>query len=611
MKAWAAPGRRARPLLAAAAGLALLALAWDWDWFRGPVVNHLADRSGREVRVGHLDIDWHGGLDPTVRLQDLHVANAPWARGTAGKPFATAREASFTFAWRSLLTGRPVVTRLKLTGADIALERRADGLRNWRLRQPDDRGPGKFTFMRLEPHDSRLHVVNHAAGLDLRTASDDLPAEVAMASGPPLVQRITFEGRYRGAPFDGVATASRTLSFLRSGEAFSVRGAARSGAARLEVDGQVADLFRLGQVAAELRLSGPSLTALRPLLPADWPASAAFTASARLDKSADQWVFTDLQARLGRSDLAGRLAYRADGERPSVDARLSGAQWRLADLGLAGPGQGEGAPAPTARRPATEAGGRAAPSQRGQGLRRIDGRATLAVDALVLPGLPPLDRARTDARLDAGHLSLAGLRFGLAQGQVEGELAWDARADRPEGRVDLRWRGVQLAELLPPLPDKGRVNGPVSGALKLTTRGSDLASLTANASGQAHAELRDGSVSPALEARLALNGGQLLRAQVGDPPDVAIACARVELMLRDGRADVFPLQLDTTRTRVHGRGQLDLRERRIDLLLTPEPKQRAVLALKQSIRVKGPWADVDVGLEPAEPIRAAPGCPVR
>lgn len=597
----AAAARRHPGRLAGATVLALLvvlALAWDWDWFRGPLVRHLAEQSGREVEVGRLEIAWHAAPDPTVRLLDVHIANAPWVTATAGQAFARAREASFTFGWRSLLRGRPVVTRLRLVGADVALERRADGMRNWRLRRPDDRGTGKFTFMRLEPHDSRLRVVNEHAGLDLHTASTDLPASIDVKDGAPLVQRIAFSGRLRGAPFEGVATASRTLSFLHSGEAFSVRGAARSGALRLEADGQVADLFRLGRVAAALRLSGPSLTALAPWLPQAWPDTPAFTAEAQLAKAGEAWTFTRLDARVGRSDVGGELTYHQR-ERPDFEARLTSRALHAGDLGL---GRDTSAPAGASDRDEKAS---------LQGLQRLDGRATLDVDTLHLPGTPPLRKTHAEARLAQGRLIVTPLRLGIAGGQAEGTLDIDSTQRPPQARLDLRWRDVQLADLLPPLPADRQVNGPVSGRLQLQSHGASVSQWLANTSGQAHAEMRSGSLSAALDARLALNGGKVLRAAVADPSDVPIACARVELALREGRADLFPVQLDTAQTRIDGRGELDLRQRRLDLLLTPQPKQPAVLALKQSIRIRGPWSTLSIDRVPQEAIRPAAGCPAR
>src|SRR4051812_32811312 len=73
--------------------MVLLVAVFDWNWLRRPLERYLIDRSGREVRIGALHIDFGFSLTPTVRLRDLHVQNAPWA---AKEPLIVAREVSFT-----------------------------------------------------------------------------------------------------------------------------------------------------------------------------------------------------------------------------------------------------------------------------------------------------------------------------------------------------------------------------------------------------------------------------------------------------------------------------------------------------------------------------------
>jgi len=583
------PGPKTLTFLGLAAAIAALAFAWDWNWFRGPLERHLADESGRAVHIGDLHVAFDRGLDPTVRLRDLHIDNAPWARATAGKPFAKAGEVAFTFAWRSLVERRPVVSHLLLVDADVSLERRADGLRNWRLRNPDDRGPGQFKFLRLEAHQSRLRFAHEGIGLDVRTAATDLPPGAS-----PLASRIAFEGTWRDAPFTGSADTSRVLTFLETGEAFSLRGHGQSGKSRLDADGQVTDLFKLDGVEADLTLSGPSLADVRRLLPLAWPETAAYTVRARLSKATDQWHFTDVRADVGKSDVAGELHYNAHADRPYLEATLTSRTTRIEDVWP------EGKASPASK------GGKAGDDT--PPLRGFDGDVTLLVRSLHVSGLPPLSQVRVKAHLDDGLLDLSPVQWQLAGGQAQGLAVYDTRQQPATLRAELSWRNLRLEQLLPPLPDDGEATGPISGELKLTSRGATAGALLSNATGHASALLKGGRLSAGLDARLALNGGKLLRAAVGGRPDVPILCARAEVQLKNGQGEVFPLLLDTAQTRIDGRGRIDLAKRHVDLLLSPNPKQTAPLALDRSVHVTGTPDKFDVALVKQETIEPQVAC---
>ncbi|MEF7612580.1 AsmA family protein [Aquincola sp. MAHUQ-54] len=579
------PRRRRTVLLtivAACGLLALLALAWDWNWLRGPVARHVAERAGRSIEIGHLDIRFDG-LDPTVQLTQVSVANAPWVRGTAGRPLLVAQRVTATIAWRSLFADLTVVTKLVLSGADLHLERQADGLRNWRLLEPDDRGPPRARILRLEAHRSTLHFIHEGLALDLRVSADDLPAPVPRAQDAPLTSRLRFQGRFREAAFSADAQASRVLTFFDTGEAFSVRGTAASGALRLEIDGLVGDLFALGRVDADLRLAGPSLADLRPLLPQAWPRTAAFTAAARLQKTDAHWRLGGLRATAGRSDATGELAYTEAAGRGRVDAKLASEALHLADLWRSG-----------------------SAASGGQGLRAVDVQASWDIGTLHLPVLPPLSGVRTAARLTDGALEISPASARLAGGTVQGVLSIDTRQQPPAAAADLSWRGLRIEQLLPALPAKSQVSGPVSGQLQAAGRGSSWREVLAALQGQAQVQMTSGLLAPYLDARLALNGDKLLRAALTDPGKVPVRCARADLRLRGGTGEIRPLVIDTAQTRVDGRGTVDLRRLRFTLLLTPQPKEAALLALERSLRITGSFDNAEVELVPAEAIARSP-----
>ena len=93
------PGTKIRILLGLCIAIAIVVVLFDWNWFRRPLERYLIDRSHREVRIGHLDVDVGWSFEPTVHVRGVYVENAPWADKRAA---AIVGEASFTFSLKSL-----------------------------------------------------------------------------------------------------------------------------------------------------------------------------------------------------------------------------------------------------------------------------------------------------------------------------------------------------------------------------------------------------------------------------------------------------------------------------------------------------------------------------
>ena len=221
--------RRSRAFLALATLLAIFVALFDATWLRPLIQHHIQERSGRRIDFDELRIGLDAALQPTVRLRNFTVQNAPWA--ARAQPLVRAGEFGFTLAWRSFVGERIVVTRLDLIDAEIDLEHRADGLRNWRVTRPDDRGPGRVRVQAIEARNARAHVIDeaHHLDLDLQVALA-APAVLPGHADMPLVRHIALQGTRDGAPFEGELAVSLLPTFFDTGRAFALRGELRAGA---------------------------------------------------------------------------------------------------------------------------------------------------------------------------------------------------------------------------------------------------------------------------------------------------------------------------------------------------------------------------------------------
>jgi AsmA family protein len=581
--------RRLRVVVLGAVGVlaVLAALLADVNWLKPAVVHHLRQASQRDVRIDDLQLRFDEHWQPVVRLRGVQVANAAWA---GPEPFIRAGEVSFTFEWSSVFGPVRRVTELRLVDAQVDLRRQADGLRNWRLTRPDDRGAARMRILRLRPERSSLRLVHEGVGLVLQATSSPLPA----AQGE-LTQRVVFGGTLNGARFDGEALGGPVLSMVDTGETFAIRGEAHSRSTRLRLDGRLGDLTRFGLLDADTRVEGDTLADLKPFLPrTPWPVSKPYRFQARMTKHGQAWAAHDAHLLLGRSDVAGEASFEPRGERHVLVASARSQRLLLDDL----PSQPAGQPVrPVTPVPPTKLLPRT-PLPLG-GLRKLDGRLTLDVAELRGPRWPPMGPLKARATLDQGRLDVQIDDGRLAGGTVHGRVALDARADTPRLDLALQGQGVQLAQLWPTLPRQAGLQWPaLEGQVALRGQGASLAQWLGGVNGHVDLNLDGGTLSRKLDARLGLDAGGMLRSLLkGDAP-VSIRCGAVSVAFANGVGTTRSLVLDTADTHVQGQGRVHLADETWAVLLTPQPQGRATLQLPNSLLAQGTFRGLAVKLAP-------------
>lgn len=593
------PARRPVLRLFQAAGSVLLVLVVtfclllafsDWSWTRPLVVRYLSHTSGREVRIDDLRLHFARNLAPTVTLRGVEVQNAPWADG---RPFAKVGEVSFVFdSLTTLFDDQSLVSLLVLKDGDVDLERQADGLRNWRLRNPDYKGPGKYLIQRVEAHNSRLRVAHRGIKLDVSMASSQGSAD--------LPTRIRFTGDYAGARFSGDLTTSAIFSLQQTGESFPLRGDAETGGTRLELNGRMADFLKLGAIDAHINIAGPTLSSLHPFIRGRPPFSRPYQAQGRLHFTADSYGFENFIGKLGATDLAGSLHLSRYGRR-TWQADIRSAHAQLADLTslsfAVDPVNPDGPMPPAPAVSPAAAAGRVLPARpmAADRLQYSDAHVRIDLKKLDSPQWPALQSLRATADIEEGVLRLSSLDVGIAGGNARGEITLDGKQHPPAAGVALEFSGLQLERLLPHLRS-GEASAPLAARVDLKGRGDTIAAMLASADGQAAVSLAPGHISNLLDAMLGLNAGKLVWLKLTGDRDITLNCAALTLDFKNGIGRSRQLLLDTAQTRAGGSATVNLRDEHFDLLLTPQAKQGRLFALGSGIRASGSFHHVEYAI---------------
>ncbi|MDQ6681363.1 MAG: AsmA family protein, partial [Pseudomonadota bacterium] len=201
---------------------------------------------------------------------------------------------------------------------------------------------------------------------------------------------------------------------------------------------------------------------------------------------------------------------------------------------------------------------------------------------------PLLQSVKVQAALADGRLALNAFDLGLAKGHATGRAALDLREPAMAVEADVQARGLRLEAMLPEQKAAKRITGSLQARVEVKAAGDSLAALLASATGSITASLADATISSRLDAEMGLQGGKILRSMITGAEPIAIGCAAMVLDLQRGSGRVRTLVIDTEHTRTTGTGTIGLRDRSLDLVLTPQAKQGGLFVLDRSIRLHGP-----------------------
>lgn len=569
--------------------LALLLVFFPWDWLRGPINRYVTDRTGRHFAITrHLDVRL--GRVTTVVVEGIEFANPKWAR----EPWLLrAQGGQFEVALWPLLRGEVVLPSVSLRRPELGLQVQTDGRRSWSLDRQQQSG-------RREPQIGELQVDQGLVRYFAPGQRIDITTELALAPQSQADLPLSFRGRgqWRGQVFAAEGRTGGVLRFAqdRNGP-FPVDFVARAGATQLKAQGRITHLAQLAGMDLRVDLQGRDLEDLFGIFEVALPSSPEYRLQGQLHKAGQVWRIEQLQGRLGRSDVVGRVTWDSRHARPLLAGDLSSRSLDLADLG---PMIGLPAPqrvpaAAMGRRPPRE--GRVLPAKplNFSRLHALDVDLTYAAARIRNAPRWPLQSVRTHVKLTDGQLWLQPLELGMAGGKLAGTLGLDSRAQPAAAKLQLQAQGLQLARLLPAVETNRSSLGTLSGSVNLQGQGQSVARLLGSSSGQLSLLMGQGRISNILLEFMGLDGGEIIKFLVRGDENIRLRCGAVAFDVTQGRMDSRVILLDTVDTIVRGQGRIDLAQETLDLYFEPEPKDASIFSLRSPLRITGTLGAPDVG----------------
>ena len=463
----------------------LIVVFFPWNLLRGPIASYASSRLHRPVAIGHLSVDL--GWTTQVQVDDVTVGNAAWSQT---QPMATFPSTVLTFRVPSLLRLSPDAVRLR--EPNILLERNEAGEPNWKF---DGNSGGGDAEALLGVIDVDRGAVRFRDPTLRANIDATLQTNPATGSAP---QTLQFGGRgtFRDEPFEIEGKSQGLAELSRIDSPYQLVLNARAGRTSVAFDGTVVP-SQLQDLNGALKLKGPDLSQLYPIVPSPLPWTPPYELAANLSHANDQWIARDLEGTVGDSDLAGTFIVDLSSKRALTTADLTSRKFNYKDLGgFVGLPPGERTRAAQTAEQKRELQKRAQ-TNRGLPDKPFDLAKLRQYDVdlkfkgnSVKWGTIPIDHLDTHLVLKAGVLRFEPLEFGIADGRVISNITVDVTKPVPSAQAKIEARSIELKRLFPQLASPNGSAGRFGARAEFRAQGNSVADMLAAANGEAAVAMR-------------------------------------------------------------------------------------------------------------------------
>jgi hypothetical protein len=584
------------PLLAIGAFLAL----FRWDWLIPIVEAQASAKLGRRVTIEHLHVSL--GRITTISAEGLRIGNPPGFEDAP--PFADVQRASLDLDVGAYIGNSAIVIpAVTLERPRFEVLGKPDGSTNYGFNLGGSSTGGgsqpRIGALRLVEGEAHVAIARLKSDFRITASTEDSPGEE-----PRLVARA--EGTYAAQPISADLRGGAILNLRDKEQPWPIDLNLANGPTQVALRGTVQDPLALAGADIRLDIKGQDMALLAPLTGVAVPATTPFRVTGKLDYGDRAFRFTDVEGRLGRSDLNGRFSITPGNERPVLDADVFSRRVDLADLGgFVGTTPGRvGTPGQTTQQRQAlvqaEASPRLLPIQPISipRLRAADIHLRYRAASIEGRGMP-FDSLEVVADIEDGNIRLHPVQFGVGRGRISGDFTLTPQENgalRAKGELDLR--RVDISRLLRAAGAGG--SGTLGGVGKIDGTGRSVSELLGNANGELTLVTVGGNLSSFLVDLSGLQFGNALLSALGLPARTEIECLIADFGLQRGRLETRTLILDTDSHVVSGGGMASLGRELLDLWLRTSSKHFTVGSLPTPIGIGGTFKKPSISPEVGE-----------
>ena len=295
------------------------------DFYRESLEAGFSAALGRTVKLeGPISLTF--SLEPTLILENFHIANPPWA---FQPHFFRAARLEIQVSLTPILQRRGLkVETILLNGAELFLEETPDN-NNWTSQKEESTSIWSQAVPEvsidltktgsLGIKNSRISYRSH-----LSERSHELAIQQASASKiNARLREFAIEGDWDKVPFVLELHGGHLLDLVDLKEAWPIDGTLSTNGASAVVKGTIGGANSEEMYSLHVQIKGDRLSALNEILKTDFPDSAPFMVAADVLQNTQAINLNNIRATLGSSEIAGRLYVQNQDDRSKLVGTLT------------------------------------------------------------------------------------------------------------------------------------------------------------------------------------------------------------------------------------------------------------------------------------------------
>nr|WP_049831566.1 AsmA family protein [Janthinobacterium sp. Marseille] len=585
----------------------LFLLMFDWNRAKPWLNERVSEATGRHFAInGDLILTWQRAEPatgtwrdwipaPRLSAHDVTLGNPEWAKPDSN--MAEIGHITFSVNPLPLLNKTIVIPSLQLDDPNLALQRVSKGKDNWTFKQSD---PSEWTLdlQRLYFYRGEITLKDEVEHIDAKANIDTLEPTAVN----DFVMGWKISGTFNGARISGDGKAGALLALKNVDKPFPLEARLNVGKTSIRVNGTVTKPQELAAIDMRLHLSGASMADLYPLTGITLPKTPEFSTEGHLigvtNKAGGKWTYEKFKGKVGDSDIAGTLVYEAKQPRPLLSGTVVSNLLQLSDLGPvigADSNESKKERGVAANQPADKV----LPVEKFTTERwgSIDADVQITGHKIVHSASLPIENLDTHLKLQDSVVTLSPLKFGVAGGNLIGDIKLDGRNNVIKAEAKVSARHLKLKQLFPTFQPMQASFGEVNGDTSLSGTGNSIASLLATSNGEIKSLINEGTISKLLLEQIGLNIGNIVISKLFGDKQVKLNCMATDLSVTNGLVQTRTFIVDTDDAVMYITGTVDLAKEQLNLTIKPETKGLRIVSLRAPIYVTGEFANPKVGVD--------------